>query len=188
MSLTTITIKLPLYRPTLVKQDMYKTMRSHFSQASNQALLYLQEVPVRKATELDRLLRSIPLPSTLLQEARKLAVSRYQDWRKHANTKGFPSFRANISILFDNQNWRLRFDQGHLKIGIPTIEGHLTIDKYVPASVNDYALFWVNYLLTGERRGRMSNFSTKHKNTPKLACFCIYRVTGDTTRSTCIRG
>ncbi|MFD0715574.1 RNA-guided endonuclease InsQ/TnpB family protein [Paenibacillus sp. GCM10027626] len=167
MSQNTITIKLPLYRPTLVKQDMYRTMRSHFSQASNQALQYLQEVPVRKATELDRLLRSIPLPSTLLQEARKLAVSRYQDWRKHANTKGFPSFRANISILFDNQNWRLRFDQGHLKIGIPTIEGHLTIDKYVPASVNDYALFWVNYLLTGEMDPNSKHYKPSYKGISK---------------------
>lgn len=149
--MTTIAIKLPLFEPTKMKQDMYKEMRSNFSQACNQAITYKKENSQLKASDIDQLIGTIALPSTLHQEARKLALSRYQDWKKNEKTKGFPSFRENIAILFNNQNWRLRFDHGYLKVGIPTLEdGNLTIDKYVPVQVNEYALFWVNYLLTGQ--------------------------------------
>ncbi|MUK89179.1 hypothetical protein GMD78_12425 [Ornithinibacillus sp. L9] len=90
------------------------------------------------------------MPTTLIQEARKLAISRYQDWNKNKKIKGFPKFRKRIAIPFNNQNWRFRFDNGYLKVGIPTLEeGNLTVDKYVPLKVNDYNLFWVNYLLNG---------------------------------------
>ncbi|WP_199614162.1 RNA-guided endonuclease InsQ/TnpB family protein [Paenibacillus alkalitolerans] len=149
--MNTITIKLPLYEPTNIKIEMYKKMRSNFSRACNQVLAYKKEHPTVKASELDRHIHSIPLPSTLHQEARKLAVSRFNDWKKNAKTKGFPLFREKISILFNNQNWRLRFDKGHLNVGLPTLEdGNLTIEKYVPLQVNAYTLFWVNYLLTGK--------------------------------------
>lgn len=42
-----------------------------------------------------------------------------------------------MAILFNNQNWRLRFDSGFLKLGIPTLK------------TDAYHLFWVSNLLTG---------------------------------------
>ncbi|WP_047155400.1 RNA-guided endonuclease InsQ/TnpB family protein [Aneurinibacillus tyrosinisolvens] len=147
----TLSIKLPLFEPTKTKEEMYETMRSRFSLACNKVLELKKDNPKLKKSEIDRLLSEIELPSTLHQEARKLALSRYQDWKKNKKTKGFPSFKEKISILFNNQNWQLRFDNGYLKVGIPTVEeGNLTMDKYVPVKVNAYSLFWVNYYLTGE--------------------------------------
>ncbi len=139
-------------------------MRSNFSQACNQVLTYKKENPKLKASDIDPLIGSISLPSTLQQEARKLALSRYQDWKKNQKTKGFPSFREKIAILFNNQNWRLRFDNGYLKVGIPTLEeGNLTINKYVPLQVNEYALFWVNYLLTGQMDPHSISYRSSYK-------------------------
>jgi IS605 OrfB family transposase len=147
----TITIKLPLFQPTKAKESMYESMQQNFSEACNMAIQYKKEDPKLTKAELDKKLASVELPSTLIQEARKLALSRYQDWKKNQKTKGFPSFRRRISILFNNQNWRLRQDNGFLKLGIPTIEkGRLTVDKYVPLKTNAYTLFWVGFLLTGE--------------------------------------
>lgn len=145
-----LTIKIPLFEPTNTKLDMYNTMQQRFSEACNQGLQLKRDEPKRKASEIDRLLGHIVLPSTLVQEARKLAVSRFQDWRKHVKNKGFPSFKRKLSIPFNNQNWRFRFDNGFLKLGIPTTEGSLTMDKYVPLQTNDYSMFWVTYLMTGE--------------------------------------
>lgn len=126
-------------------------MQNRFSLACNEAVQTKRDHPKLKASEIDASLKHIHLPSTLIQEARKLAVSRYQDWKKQKTKKGFPSFRKNIAILFNNQNWQLRFDNGFLKLGIPTTEeGNLTIEKYVPLQTNPYSLFWVNALLTGE--------------------------------------
>lgn len=146
-----LTIKLPLYKPTKKKSEMYQQIRAYFSEACNLAVQVKKEEPRFKPSEVDKKLSHIGLPSTLIQEARKLAISRYQDWKKTNKVKGFPSFRKPIAILFNNQNWRLRFDHGFLKLGIPTLEeGNLTVDKYVPLKTNEYSLFWVNYLLTGE--------------------------------------
>ncbi|MEJ1517687.1 transposase [Bacillus cereus] len=147
----TITVKIPLYEPTKAKQEMYETMQRNFSIACNDTLDLKRNHPNLKASEIDNKLSHIQLPSTLIQESRKLGISRFQDWKKNQKTKGFPSFRKRISILFNNQNWRFRFDNGFLKLGIPTLEeGNLTIDKYIPLKSNDYNLFWVNYLLNGE--------------------------------------
>lgn len=160
----TITIKLPLFEPTIIKQDMYKEMRSNFSKACNQTLIYKKENPKLKASDIDQLIGSVPLPSTLQQEARKLALSRYQDWKKNQRSKGFPVFREKMAILFNNQNWRLRFDNGYLKVGIPTVEeGNLTIDKYIPLQVNEYTLFWVNYLLTGQMDTHSKSYRSSYE-------------------------
>ncbi|WP_240378205.1 hypothetical protein [Bacillus piscicola] len=138
----TISIKMPLYKPTNIKTEMYEQMQCSFSEAANLAIQTKQAEPKLKASELDKKLSHIALPTTTIQEARKLAVSHYQDWKKNHKTKGFPSFRKKIAIPFNNQNWRLRFDNGFLKLGIPTIEkGNLTADKYVPLKTNDYSLF-----------------------------------------------
>lgn len=169
--MSTITIKLPLFQPTQTKMEMYREMRTHFSKACNDVLTYKIENPKLKASDLDKKIGSIPLPSTLHQEARKLAVSRFKDWKKNKKTKGFPSFREKISLLFNNQNWRLRFDNGFLKVGIPTIEdGILTIEKYVPVQVNDYSLFWVNYLLTGQMDTKSKYYQPSYEgiSTPKM--------------------
>ncbi|WP_161798238.1 RNA-guided endonuclease InsQ/TnpB family protein [Aneurinibacillus tyrosinisolvens] len=140
-----------MFEPTKTKLEMYETMRSHFSDACNKTLELKKSNLKMKATEIDHALDGIELPSTLRQEARKLALSRYQDWKKNQKTKGFPSFKNKIAILFNNQNWHLRFDKGYLKVGIPTIEeGNLNIDKYVPVKANEYSLFWVSYLLKNE--------------------------------------
>jgi putative transposase len=126
---------------------------------------------------IDQHLSSIELPSTLIQEARKLAWSCYQDWNKNRNTKGFPSFRKNIDIIFNNQNWRFRWDNGFLKVGIPTIEeGNLTADKYVPVQVNAYAYFWVNYLMTGEMNRTSEYYQPSYEgiSTPKAGNAQLY--------------
>jgi putative transposase len=147
----TLTIKLPLFEPTHAKQAMYETMRPRFSLTCNQMLGLKKENPKWTKTQMDHALSSIELPSTLRQEARKLVLSRYQDWKKNQKTKGFPQFREKIAILFNNQNWQLHYDNGYLKVGIPTTEkGNLTLEKYVPVKTNAYSTFWVNYLLTGE--------------------------------------
>lgn len=147
----TLSIKIPLFEPTKAKHKMYEIMREHFSDACNFAIQLKKLQTNLKASEIDKKLSHFHLPTTLMQEARKLAISRFRDWKKNQKTKGFPSFRKKISISFNNQNWRLRFDNGFLKLGIPTLEeGNLTVDKYVPLKTNDYNLFWVNYLLTGE--------------------------------------
>lgn len=147
----TISIKIPLFEPTNAKCEMYEIMLENFSSACNLAMQEKKADPKQKASEIDKKLSLFHLPTTLIQEARKLAVSRFQDWKKHKKTKGFPTFRNKISIPFNNQNWRLRFDNGFLKLGIPTLEeGNLTVDKYVPLKMNDYSLFWVNYLLHNE--------------------------------------
>lgn len=169
--MNTITIKLLLFQPTQTKIVMYQTMRSGFSKACNEVLAYIKENSKLKASELDQKINSIPLPSTLRQEARKLAVSRFQDWEKNQKTKGFPCFREKIAILFNNQNWRLRFDKGYLKVGIPTIEeGNLTIEKYVPVQVNEYSLFWVNYLLTGKMDAESKYYQPSYEgiSAPKM--------------------
>lgn len=147
----TITVKIPLYKLTKAKQKMYETIQQNFSVACNETLDLKQNHPNLKASEINHILSPIQLPTTLIQEARKLGMSCFQDWKKNQKTKGFPSFRKRISLLFNNQNWRFRFDNGFLKLGIPTVEeGKLTIDKYIPLQSNDYNLFWVNYLVTGE--------------------------------------
>ncbi|RNF39098.1 RNA-guided endonuclease InsQ/TnpB family protein [Planococcus salinus] len=146
-----LSIKLPLFEPTHAKIHLYEDMRASFSEACNVAIRVKRENPESKASEIDRTLAPIQLPSTLRQEARKLACSRYADWKKHTKTKGFPQFRQKIAIPFNNQNWHLRFDNGFLKLGVPTAdEGRLTVEKYVPLKTNAYTLFWVNYLLSGE--------------------------------------
>jgi putative transposase len=73
-----------------------------------------------------------------------------------------------IFILFNNQNWRLRFDNGFLKLGIPTIEeGNLTVDKYVPIKANEYSLFWVNFLLTGKMDKESKYYRKSYENFSK---------------------
>jgi putative transposase len=149
--MATISIKIPLFEPTKTKLEMYKKMQMDFSNACNLAIQTKKENSKLKASEIDKVLGHLKLPTTLIQEARKLAVSRFQDWDKNKKTKGFPKFRNKISIPFNNQNWRLRFDNGFLKLGIPTIEeGNLRVEKYIPLKSNNYSLFWVNYLLSGE--------------------------------------
>lgn len=152
MKTVTFTIKLPLFQPTKVKQEMYQTMRNEFSYLCNETLRLKHEENVKKLTEIDSLLKEqSTLPTTLQQEARKLAISRYQDWKKNQKTKGFPSFKPKQTILFNNQNWHLRFDNGMLKLGIPTTEkGNLTIEKYVPVATNKYSSFWVHYLVNNK--------------------------------------
>jgi putative transposase len=100
--LPTLTIKLPLFKPTKAKESMYRCMQEGFSKACNQVLEIKKENSKVKVTEIDQALKPIGLPSTLVQEARKLALSRYQDWKANKETKGFPSFRKHISILFNN--------------------------------------------------------------------------------------
>ena len=78
----TITIKLPLFKPTKSKSSMYEAMQQNFSKACNQAIQLKKENPSLKASEVDRQL-CFELPSTLRQEARKLALSRDQDWKKN---------------------------------------------------------------------------------------------------------
>lgn len=130
---------------------MYEKMRTVFSESSNAAIQLKRKEPKLKASEIDYQLSHVDLPKTLIQEARKLAVSCYQDWNETKKTKGFPSFKKKIAIPFNNQNWRFRFDKQFLKLEIPTLDkGNLTIDKYVPLKMNDYTLFWVNYVLTGK--------------------------------------
>ncbi|WP_445505427.1 RNA-guided endonuclease InsQ/TnpB family protein [Niallia sp. 03091] len=165
----TITIKLPLFQPTNVKEKMYETMQQNFSEACNIAIQYKKEHPAVTKSELDKRLAPIELPSTLIQEARKLALSRYEDWKQNEKTKGFPSFRGRISILFNNQNWRLRQDNGYLKLGIPTMEkGNLTIDKYVPLKTNAYNHFWIGFLLTGEMDKNSPFFQASYDSISKL--------------------
>ncbi|WP_423407889.1 RNA-guided endonuclease InsQ/TnpB family protein [Heyndrickxia sp. MSNUG] len=164
----TLTIKIPLFEPTNVKKEMYETMRSNFSDACNQAIQLKKDDSKMKASEIDKQLGHFLLPSTLVQEARKLAVSRYQDWNKNKKTKGFPRFKKKISIPFNNQNWRLRFDNGFLKLGIPTLEeGNLTVDKYVPLKTNNYSLFWVNFLLHGEMDKKSKFFNKSYETISK---------------------
>lgn len=80
MNEVTITIKLPLFKPTKVKQDIYKTMRSEFSRLLNRTLEIKRTNPKIKATDIDKCLkRESILPTTIQQEARKLALSRYDD-------------------------------------------------------------------------------------------------------------
>ncbi|XEC95993.1 RNA-guided endonuclease InsQ/TnpB family protein [Paenibacillus tarimensis] len=145
----TITIKMPLFEPSNAKQQMYGNMQQLFSSAANN-VLFLKRHYLLSISQIEQHLSHYGLPSTLVQEARKLAISRFADWRKHQKTKGFPLFKNRISILFNNQNWRLRFDNEYLKVGIPTIEpGTLTAEKYVPVKTNDYSLFWA-YALSGQ--------------------------------------
>ncbi|MUK87857.1 hypothetical protein GMD78_05520 [Ornithinibacillus sp. L9] len=118
----TLSIKMPLFEPTNIKQEMYETMQHRFSESSNLAINIKKETPKLKASEIDAKISHTGLPTTLIQEARKLAVSRYQDWNKNKKIKGFPRFRKRIAIPFNNQNWRFRFDNGYLKLGIPTLE------------------------------------------------------------------
>lgn len=166
----TISIKIPLFEPTKTKSEMYEFMRSEFSNACNVAVQTKREEPKLKASELDKRIGHFELPTTLKQEARKLAFSRYSDWKKNKKTKGFPSFRKKIAVPFNNQNWRLRFDNGFLKLGIPTLEeGNLTVDKYVPLKMNEYRLFWVNYLLTADmnKKSKFYQKSFEHISKPK---------------------
>ncbi|MGP7819828.1 hypothetical protein ACTXGU_22420, partial [Niallia sp. 01092] len=62
---------------------MYETMQQNFSEACNIAIQYKKEHPTVTKSELDKRLAPIELPSTLIQEARKLALSRYEDWKKN---------------------------------------------------------------------------------------------------------
>lgn len=161
----TLSIKIPLFEPTNTKCDMYKNMQNLFSIACNEAVQNKKDHPKLNASEIDTSLKHINLPSTLKQEARKLALSRYADWNKHKKIKGFPVFRKNISILFNNQNWHLRFDNGFLKLGFPTTElGNLTLEKYVPLQPNDYSLFWVSFLLTGEMDKTSKYYKPSYQN------------------------
>ncbi|NNV06953.1 RNA-guided endonuclease TnpB family protein [Geobacillus sp. C56-T2] len=152
MKKITMTVKLPLFRPTHAKQEMYRTMRSEFARLLNRVLDIKRQQPALNAKDIDHLLKKESiLPSTTRQEARKLALSRYEEWEMNKTTKSFPRFKEKQTILFNNQNWRLRYDNGRLKLGIPTIEkGILTLEKYVPVQTNDYTEFWVQTLLTGE--------------------------------------
>jgi putative transposase len=166
--MSTLTIKIPLFEPTTLKSEMYENMRNHFSEACNLAIETKKNNPNFKASDIDKAIGHVELPSTLIQEARKIAVSRYQDWEKNQKTKGFPKFRNNISILFNNQNWRLRFDNGFLKLGIPTLEeGNLTVDKYVPIKTNEYSLFWINFLLNGEMNKKSKYYQKSYDNISK---------------------
>ena len=151
MKEVTMTIKLPLFKPTKAKQEMYKVMRSEFSRLLNRTLEIKRTNPKITATDIDKCLKQDSiLPTTTQQEARKLALSRYDDWKKNQKTKSFPRFKEKQTILFNNQNWHLRYDNGYLKLGIPTIEGRLTLEKYVPVRMNEYTSFWVDFLLNGE--------------------------------------
>ncbi|WP_445612510.1 hypothetical protein [Geobacillus sp. YF-1] len=152
MKKITMTVKLPLFRPTHAKQAMYRTMRSEFARLLNRVLDIKRQQPALNAKDIDHLLKKESiLPSTTRQEARKLALSRYEEWEMNKTTKSFPRFKEKQTILFNNQNWRLRYDNGRLKLGIPTIEkGSLTLEKYVPVQTNDYTEFWVQTLLMGE--------------------------------------
>ncbi|MEK4127869.1 transposase [Anoxybacillus sp. FSL W8-0382] len=151
MKEVTMTIKLPLFEPTKLKQEMYQTMRNEFSRLLNRAVDIKRTNPKIAVTDIDKLLKQDSiLPTTTQQEARKLALSRYDDWKKNQKTKSFPRFKEKQTILFNNQNWHFRYDNGYLKLGIPTIEGRLTLEKYVPVRTNEYTSFWVHFLLNGE--------------------------------------
>jgi putative transposase len=164
----TISIRIPLFEPTKAKREMYEEMQRNFSNASNLAIQIKNENSKLKASEIDKKLSHFRLPTTLIQEARKLAASRFQDWNKNKKTKGFPKFRNKISIPFNNQNWRFRFDNGFLKLGIPTMEeGNLTVDKYIPLKTNDYSLFWINYMLTGEMDKSSKHYQDSYENITK---------------------
>jgi putative transposase len=92
----TLTIKIPLFEPTKIKHEMYRNMSSIFSEACNLAIQIKRDHASFKASDIDKMIGHFHLPTTLIQEARKLAVSRFDDWKKHQKTKGFPSFRKNI--------------------------------------------------------------------------------------------
>jgi len=166
MPSVTIMIKLPLFKPTKTKEDMYLSMQEEFSTLANHVLELKKTNPKQTKTNIDHQLKQCSqLPTTLQQEARKLALSRYQDWKKNQKTKSFPSFKKKQTVLFNNQNWHFRYDGNFLKLGFPTREkGNLTVDKYVPVLTNAYSSFWVEYLLTGKMDMSNKTYNLSYQN------------------------
>ncbi|WP_141430687.1 hypothetical protein, partial [Bacillus sp. 03113] len=72
----TITIKFPLFEPTKTKSTMYETMQIDFSDSCNEVLKLKKENTKLTKSCIDKQLAHFQLPSTLIQEARKLALSR----------------------------------------------------------------------------------------------------------------
>lgn len=104
----TITIKIPLNEPTQIKKIMYENMQKEFSTLCNKVVELNDADPKFTKTNIDHALKTLAsLPTTLQQEARKLALSRHIDYNKSLKTKkpkGKPSFRCRVAISFNNQN------------------------------------------------------------------------------------
>lgn len=136
----TITLKIKLYEPTRVKQEMYQTMADRTTEFANSYLkLGKKDRPKtsKKAKE-----HSKPLPSAVLAQA-------IRDIRSKPKAKRF----KRLWPCFNNQNFRVEKDLSQnggavWKASFPTLEKRVG----VPIVVAPYQEKYLNLLLSGEAK------------------------------------
>lgn len=168
-SMPTITLRLELYKPTKVKQEMYERMTEVNTEFANWLLNHPE---LNKATsKIFKDFSSQKFPSAIVNQT----IREVKSQKKNQKVKRF----RRLWCCFNNQNLKVKKNGDFYTVAFPTLEKKIG----VPVVTRSYQQAWLNRLINGTaKQGTAKLYKKKKKCRDKIIIFqrksmCIYSQT-----------